>query len=243
MQGYNPAPPPGGGAPANHQAVAQHLAATIPGFGDPSKLNFRGAARAVQAANAFAGGAAPPAYGAPQGGSVYVAPQGGVTVVGSATAPQGAVTVVGSTTAPQGAVTVVGSTTVIGAPAPGGAGSTIVVGGAAPPAAVVGVAPVTVTPTASAPTAVASAPPAAAAPTAAAMEAPVDFFCPITQEMMVDPVICADGHSYERAAISQWLSSHATSPKTNAQLEHTNLIPNHTLRGSIEQFREQQQRK
>ena len=72
---------------------------------------------------------------------------------------------------------------------------------------------------------------------------PVDFFCPITQEMMVDPVICADGHSYERAAISQWLSSHATSPKTNAQLEHTNLIPNHTLRGSIEQFREQQQRK
>ena len=229
MQGYNPAPPPGGGAPANHQAVAQHLAATIPGFGDPSKLNFRGAARAVQAANAFAGGAAPPAYGAPQGGSVYVAPQGGVTVVGSATAPQGA-------------VTVVGSTTVIGAPAPGGAGSTIVVGGAAPPAAVVGVAPVTVTPTASAPT-VASAPPAAAAPTAAAMEAPVDFFCPITQEMMVDPVICADGHSYERAAISQWRSSHATSPKTNAQLEHTNLIPNHPLRGSIEQFREQQQRK
>ena len=231
MQGYNPAPPPGGGAPANHQAVAQHLAATIPGFGDPTKLNFRGAARAVQAANAFAGGAAPPAYGAPQGGSVYVAPQGGVTVVGSATAPQGA-------------VTVVGSTTVIGAPAPGGAGSTIVVGGgAAPPAPVVGVAPVTVTPTASAPTAVASAPPAAAAPTAATMEAPVDFFCPITQEMMVDPVICADGHSYERAAITQWLSSHATSPKTNAQLEHTNLIPNHTLRGSIEQFREQQQRK
>ena len=105
--------------------VAQHLAATIPGFGDPSKLNFRGAARAVQAANAFAGGAAPPAYGAPQGGSVYVAPQG--------------------------AVTGVGSTTVIGAPAPGGAGSTIVVGGAAPPAAAVGVAPVTVTPTASAP--------------------------------------------------------------------------------------------
>ena len=39
----------------------------------------------------------------------------------------------------------------------------------------------TVTATASAPTAVASAPPAAAAaPTAAAMEAPVDFFCPIT---------------------------------------------------------------
>jgi len=27
---------------------------------------------------------------------------------------------------------------------------------------------------------------------------PEDFFCPITQEVFVDPVICGDGHSYER---------------------------------------------
>ncbi len=58
-----------------------------------------------------------------------------------------------------------------------------------------------------------------------------------------------DGHSYDRASIEHWFQScreegrSITSPKTNAQLEHTNLIPNHTLRGSIEQFREQQQRK
>ena len=29
--------------------------------------------------------------------------------------------------------------------------------------------------------------------------------CPITHEVMEDPVVCADGHSYERAAITQWL--------------------------------------
>lgn len=31
------------------------------------------------------------------------------------------------------------------------------------------------------------------------------YFCPITIEIMEDPVIAADGHSYERAAIVEWL--------------------------------------
>ena len=74
-----------------------------------------------------------------------------------------------------------------------------------------------------------------------AWKAPNDFICPIMHVMMVHPMICADGHSYEHAAISKWLSSHATSPYTGLLLEHTNLIPNHTLRGSIDQFRKQQQ--
>ena len=34
---------------------------------------------------------------------------------------------------------------------------------------------------------------------------PDDFVCPITQELMVDPHVCADGHSYERDAIAAWL--------------------------------------
>ena len=67
---------------------------------------------------------------------------------------------------------------------------------------------------------------------------PVDFMCPITQDLMNDPVVCADGHSYERAAIVQWLSNHNTSPKTNVTLVHKNLTPNHTLRGAIEQWSE-----
>ncbi|CAE8734832.1 unnamed protein product [Polarella glacialis] len=50
----------------------------------------------------------------------------------------------------------------------------------------------------------------------------------------------ADGHSYERAFIQRWLSlgrrapsDGRTSPKTNAVLSHTTLIPNLNLRNMI----------
>ena len=41
---------------------------------------------------------------------------------------------------------------------------------------------------------------------------------------------CADGHSYERAAIEGWLAGHTTSPLTNEELANTTLKPNITLR-------------
>lgn len=48
------------------------------------------------------------------------------------------------------------------------------------------------------------------APTAsppAAAEVPVDLRCPITYQLLRDPVILADsGQTYERAAIEEWLS-------------------------------------
>ena len=37
---------------------------------------------------------------------------------------------------------------------------------------------------------------------------------------MVDPVICADGHSYERASIERWLAAHGTSPLTSNHLPY-----------------------
>jgi hypothetical protein len=42
--------------------------------------------------------------------------------------------------------------------------------------------------------------------------APQSYFCPITQEIMRDPVLLGDGHSYERLAILQWLQSSKRSP-------------------------------
>ena len=33
-----------------------------------------------------------------------------------------------------------------------------------------------------------------------------DAICPISQQVMEDPVVCADGHSYERAFIQKWLA-------------------------------------
>lgn len=60
------------------------------------------------------------------------------------------------------------------------------------------------------------------------------FLCPITREYMEDPVICCDGHTYERFAIEMWLRSNSRSPKTNQPLASRELIPNHALRASIE---------
>mmetsp|Transcript_913 Transcript_913/g.1257 ORF Transcript_913/g.1257 Transcript_913/m.1257 type:complete len:223 (+) Transcript_913:49-717(+) len=59
------------------------------------------------------------------------------------------------------------------------------------------------------------------------------FRCPITLEIMRDPVICADGHSYERLAIEHWLRKYERSPQTNLPLSSPELIPNHSLRGAI----------
>jgi hypothetical protein len=32
-----------------------------------------------------------------------------------------------------------------------------------------------------------------------------EIICPITLKIMTDPVIAADGHTYERSAISEWI--------------------------------------
>ena len=71
-----------------------------------------------------------------------------------------------------------------------------------------------------------------------AAEVPEDFICPITAEIMTDPVSTADGFSYERAAITEWLRTKDTSPTTGATLESKKLIPNHSLRSIIRRFTE-----
>ena len=55
---------------------------------------------------------------------------------------------------------------------------------------------------------------------------------------MVDPCLAPDGHSYERAAITHWFSTHTTSPLTNQRLDSTSILPNHALRKAIVRFRE-----
>ena len=70
------------------------------------------------------------------------------------------------------------------------------------------------------------------------LAAVLEFRCPITLVTMVDPVIAADGHSYERAALEAWLANHRTSPFTGAPLEHMHVTPNHRLRSMIESARE-----
>ena len=78
----------------------------------------------------------------------------------------------------------------------------------------------------------------AQAPAPREAEPPADFICPITTEVMIDPVMEADGHSYERSAIERWLATKSTSPMTSAELENTGLFPNHTLRRMIRQWQQ-----
>lgn len=62
--------------------------------------------------------------------------------------------------------------------------------------------------------------------------------CPITLEIMEDPVFLADGHTYERSAIEDWFRrGNKTSPMTGEELKHTQLIPNHIIRGMLDQLK------
>ncbi|CAK7329091.1 unnamed protein product [Dovyalis caffra] len=66
---------------------------------------------------------------------------------------------------------------------------------------------------------------------------PHEFLCPITLEIMVDPVIVATGQTYERESIQKWLNSNRrTCPKTGQNLDHLTLAPNFVLRNLILQW-------
>lgn len=67
-------------------------------------------------------------------------------------------------------------------------------------------------------------------------EIPQEYICPKGSVVMLDPVMIADGHSYERRVIQQWFDGHDTSPSTNAPLEHKTMIPNVQLKDTIHRF-------
>ena len=62
---------------------------------------------------------------------------------------------------------------------------------------------------------------------------PEDFYCPITGELMKDPVSEPDGHTYERNAIEKWIMDKGTSPMTRKYIGTDDLKPNLTLKKSI----------
>ncbi|KAL8088594.1 hypothetical protein AgCh_038394 [Apium graveolens] len=65
------------------------------------------------------------------------------------------------------------------------------------------------------------------------------FYCPITREVMEDPVETSSGQTFERKAIEEWLASGSNlCPMTNSVLETPLLRPNKTLRQSIEEWKD-----
>ncbi|KAJ7956259.1 RING-type E3 ubiquitin transferase [Quillaja saponaria] len=64
-----------------------------------------------------------------------------------------------------------------------------------------------------------------------------DFRCPISLELMTDPVTVSTGQTYDRSSIQKWLKAgNLTCPKTGEKLKNTELVPNSSLRKLIQQF-------
>ena len=54
--------------------------------------------------------------------------------------------------------------------------------------------------------------------------------CLLTGEFFVDPVIAADGWTYESKAIQHWFAENDTSPKTGGKVQHKRLVPNQIVK-------------
>eukprot|EP00727_Mastigamoeba_balamuthi_P010423 m51a1_g6002 putative wd sam and u-box domain-containing protein 1 isoform x2 (750) ;mRNA; r:22387-25819 len=68
---------------------------------------------------------------------------------------------------------------------------------------------------------------------------PNEYVCPITMEMMGDPVVAPDGFTYEREAITHWLvHGKKTSPMTGQAMPPGPLVPTIALRSAIKAFKE-----
>jgi len=76
-------------------------------------------------------------------------------------------------------------------------------------------------------------------PPHATWEHPHSFQCPISRHCMHDPVVLADGHSYERSHIECWLQQRSSSPVSGLELPQRDVFPNHALRNAIEEYFQQ----
>ncbi|MBA0733054.1 hypothetical protein Gogos_017102 [Gossypium gossypioides] len=70
-----------------------------------------------------------------------------------------------------------------------------------------------------------------------AVPCPEEFKCPLSNQLMRDPVILASGQTYDRPFIQTWLNAgNRTCPRTQQVLSHTILTPNHLIREMISQW-------
>lgn len=69
------------------------------------------------------------------------------------------------------------------------------------------------------------------------IQIPHYFRCPISLELMRDPVAVCTGQTYDRLSIESWVATgNSTCPVTRVQLTDFALIPNHTLRRLIQDW-------
>ena len=70
-----------------------------------------------------------------------------------------------------------------------------------------------------------------------ATDIPTAFKCPISYDVMTDPVVGPDGNTYERSLIEEWLRTHDTSPlNPSKRMTIADLQPNFALKTAIEEW-------
>jgi len=66
---------------------------------------------------------------------------------------------------------------------------------------------------------------------------PPEFRCPLSLDIMIDPVILSDGHSYERKYITQWIQQNPVSPITKQPISEQEIKPNVDLKQKIQNWK------
>ena len=67
---------------------------------------------------------------------------------------------------------------------------------------------------------------------------PDEFLCPISTDIMSDPVITCVGQTYERSCFEEWLEAHDTDPMSHIPISRT-LTSNIAMRQAIERYKKQ----
>lgn len=67
---------------------------------------------------------------------------------------------------------------------------------------------------------------------------PLAFYCPITQQVMKEPVMVVEaGYTYEKNAILEWFQrGNRTCPDTGKELKSLELLDNRNVRHAIDEF-------
>ncbi|CDW79897.1 ubox domain containing protein [Stylonychia lemnae] len=66
------------------------------------------------------------------------------------------------------------------------------------------------------------------------------FLCPITQQIMKEPVMTKYGHCFEKSAILDWIERQGKCPLTQQPLTKQDLFPNYAIKGAIEEYMQKQ---
>lgn len=70
-------------------------------------------------------------------------------------------------------------------------------------------------------------------------EPPYSFICPITNDIITDPVIDKHGHTFEKIALIEWLKTKTICPMNNQPINSDELVPNRALKEMIKLYQAQ----